>query len=79
LNWNNWIRQIHRWLSMAFTMAVIINVVAMAGGQQAVWVGLLALFPLILLLLSGLYLFALPYATKWRSDGRTNVSEPRQA
>ena len=34
--------------------------------KQAVWVGLLALFPLILLLLSGLYMFVLPYAAKWR-------------
>jgi hypothetical protein len=67
LNWNMSIRQIHRWLSIAFTAAVIVNVVAMVQEKQAIWVGLLALVPLILLLLSGLYLFALPYATKWRS------------
>jgi hypothetical protein len=66
LNWNISIRQIHRWLSIAFTVAVIVNVIAMMQEKQAVWVGLLALFPLILLLLSGLYLFALPYAAKWR-------------
>jgi hypothetical protein len=29
------------------------------------------LFPLALLLLSGLYLFVLPYATRWRSGRRT--------
>jgi len=67
LNWNMLIRQVHRWLSIAFTLAVIVNVVAMMQQQQAVWVGLLALFPLILLLLSGLYMFALPYAVKWRN------------
>ncbi|WFU44786.1 hypothetical protein QA640_21400 [Bradyrhizobium sp. CB82] len=67
MNWNMWIRQVHRWLSMAFTVAVIVNVLAMGLAKQAIWIGLLALFPLILLLLSGLYLFALPYATKWRS------------
>jgi hypothetical protein len=67
LNWNCWIRQIHRWLSIAFTVAVIVNVVALVQNEQAVWVGLMALFPLVLLLLTGLYLFALPYATKWRS------------
>ena len=67
MNWNMWIRQIHRWLSIAFTVAVIANVIAMVQEKQAVWVGLLALFPLVLLLLSGLYLFALPYAAKWRS------------
>ena len=67
LNWNMLIRQVHRWLSIAFTLAVIVNVVAMMQQQQAVWIGLLALFPLILLLLSGLYMFALPYAVKWRN------------
>jgi membrane protein CcdC involved in cytochrome C biogenesis len=73
LNWNTSIRQIHRWLSIAFTVAVIVNVIAMMQEKQAVWVGLLALFPLILLLLTGLYMFVLPYAAKWR--GVRGVSE----
>ena len=67
MNWNSSVRQIHRWLSIAFTVAVIVNVVAMLQEKQAVWVGLLALFPLVLLLLTGLYMFVLPYAAKWRS------------
>ncbi|MCA6113473.1 hypothetical protein J6524_00815 [Bradyrhizobium sp. WSM 1738] len=67
MNWNNCIRQIHRWLSIAFTVAVIVNVVAMVQEKPAVWVGLLALLPLILLMLTGLYMFARPYAAKWRS------------
>jgi hypothetical protein len=67
LIWNMWVRQTHRWLSIAFTVAVIINIVALVQNEQAVWVGLLALLPLVLLLLTGLYLFVLPYATKWRS------------
>jgi heme A synthase len=67
LNWNKWIRQIHRWLSIAFTVAVIANVVAMVQEKQAVWVGVLALLPLVLLLLTGLYMFVLPYAAKSRS------------
>jgi len=66
MDWNKLIRQLHRWLSIAFTLAVIVNIVAMMQEKQAVWVGLLALFPLILLLISGLYMFALPYAAKWR-------------
>jgi hypothetical protein len=52
---------------MAFTVAVIVNFVALVQEKQAVWVGLLALLPLALLLLTGLYLFVLPYAAKWRS------------
>ena len=72
MNWNNWIRQTHRWLSIAFTVAVIVNIVALRQEEPAVWVGLLALFPLALLLFTGLYLFVLPYATKWRSGRRTD-------
>jgi hypothetical protein len=68
LNWNNWIRQIHRWLSIAFTVAVIINVVAMAQQQPAFWIGLLALVPLILLLITGLYMFVQPYVSRARSE-----------
>lgn len=58
---NMWIRQIHRWLSIAFTLAVIANIVAMTQQLQATWIGFLALVPLIPLLITGLYLFALPY------------------
>ena len=68
MTWNKWVRQIHRWLSIAFTVAVIINIVALVREQQAIWVGFLALLPLALLLLSGLYLFALPYTAKWRNN-----------
>ena len=70
MNWNKWLRQIHRWLSIAFTVAVIVNIVALVQEKQAVWVGLLALLPLVLLMLTGLYLFVLPYAAKWRSERR---------
>ena len=66
MNWNDLVRQVHRWLSIAFTVAVIINIVAMAQEKPALWIGLLALFPLILLMFTGLYMFARPYAAKWR-------------
>lgn len=58
---NMWIRQIHRWLSIAFTLAVIANIVALTMEIQATWIGLMAFVPLIPLLATGLYLFALPY------------------
>jgi cellulose synthase/poly-beta-1,6-N-acetylglucosamine synthase-like glycosyltransferase len=67
LDWNYWIRQAHRWLSIAFTVAVIVNLIALGRQESAIWIGLLALLPLVLLLLTGLYLFVLPYANKWRS------------
>jgi hypothetical protein len=33
VNWNTWIRQTHRWLSIAFTVTVIANFVAMSQGE----------------------------------------------
>ncbi|MGC2660611.1 MAG: hypothetical protein WA324_21860 [Bryobacteraceae bacterium] len=70
MNWTKGIRQTHRWLSIAFTITVIINGVAVALKKYTVWTGLLALIPLALLLLTGLYLFVLPYAVRWRSGRR---------
>ena len=63
--WNRWIRETHRWLSIAFTAAVAVNIVASMQKKETVWIGLLALVPLIVLMLTGLYLFGLPYAARW--------------
>lgn len=72
MNLNAWIRQIHRWMSIVFTLTVIANFVAMSGGgTPPSYVTYLPLLPLFLLLFTGLYLFALPYAAKWRSGRRT--------
>jgi hypothetical protein len=70
LSWNKWVRQIHRWLSIAFTLTVIANFVAMALGTPPVWVVYSPLPPLFLLLFTGLYMFVLPYADKWRGKRR---------
>jgi hypothetical protein len=73
LNRNQWVRQIHRWLSIAFTVTVIANFVALArgSGPPPPWVTYSPLPPLGVLLLTGLYLFALPYATRRRGGERT--------
>jgi hypothetical protein len=71
---NNLIRQTHRWLSIAFTLTVIANFVALSQGQPPAWVTYSPLLPLALLLFSGLYLFVLPYATRWRSRRGTSRS-----
>ena len=72
MSWSNWIRQIHRWLSMIFTIVVTGIFIALGmGTQPAQWVYFLPLLPLAVLMLSGLYLFVLPYAAKWRG-GRRN-------
>jgi hypothetical protein len=79
MNWNNWIRQTHRWLSVAFTLLVLVNilvnvvplvqatVVPLVQATVVLWVGLATLLPLFLLLFSGVYLFVLPYTAKWGS------------
>ena len=72
MNWNKWVRQTHRWLSIAFTVAVIVNGVAVVRGKYTNRLGLMAVAVLALLLLTGLYLFVLPYSTKWRSGRRTD-------
>jgi hypothetical protein len=70
LSWNLWIRQIHRWLAVAFTLAVVVTSVALAQEKPVAWMSYLPLAPLFLLMLSGLYLFVLPYATRWRDKER---------
>ena len=71
MNWSHFVRQAHRWVSMAFTLTVLANFVAMSQGQPPAWVTYSPLLPLALLLFSGLYLFVLPYASRWRSGQRT--------
>jgi hypothetical protein len=73
MNWNHWIRQIHRWVTVAITVTVIANLVAIAGagGTSPSWITYSPLLPLALLLFSGLYLFVLPYLARRRNRVRT--------
>ena len=66
MNWNKSIRVIHRWLSIAFTLVVIINGVAVVQGKYNAKLGLMAVAVLALMWVTGAYLFVLPYAAKWR-------------
>jgi hypothetical protein len=52
---------------VAITVAIAVNFVAVVEKRYTNALGLLAVFPMALLLLTGLYLFVLPYAAKWRS------------
>jgi hypothetical protein len=67
LSWNKWMRQIHRWLSVAFMVSVIGTFFALRQEEPAGWVSYVPLAPLALLFLTGLYLFALPYVSARRS------------
>lgn len=63
---STWIRQVHRWLSIAFTATVIANFVVRGFGEPSPWVTYSPLPPLFLLMFSGLYMFVRPYLTKRR-------------
>ncbi len=70
---SHWIRQTHRWLSIAFTLTVVANFVALGlarGRQPPVWVTYAPLLPLAVLLFTGLYLFALPYTARYAARRR---------
>ena len=70
MNWSRWVRQLHRWLSIFFTLVVIFNGVAVLKHRYTNWMGLLAVAALALMFFTGIYLFVLPYVTKWQSGRR---------
>jgi hypothetical protein len=64
---NAWTRQIHRWVSIIFTLTVIANfVVIFSGNEPPAWITYSPLLPLFILMFTGLYLFALPYIARAR-------------
>lgn len=67
MNWSKWIRLTHRWLSMAFTAVIVVNGIAVAQHRYTNRLGLSAVFVLALEFFTGLYLFVLPWAVKWRN------------
>ena len=69
------IRQFHRWTSIAFTLCVIANFVAMSQGTPPAWITYSPLLPLALLLLTGLYMFVLPYFGPASGRARGDLSQ----
>lgn len=61
-----WLRRTHRWVSMVFTLTVMVNFAAMGLGRGAppAWITYAPLAPLAVLLLTGLYLFVQPYLSR---------------
>lgn len=72
---SNWIRIIHRWLGVVFTLAVMANFAAMAAGHNPPpdWITYSPLLPLALMWLSGMYLLVLPWAARWRRGRPTST------
>lgn len=60
-----WVRQLHRWVAVAFAVSVIVVTVVLATQDEpAEWVYLSPLLPLGLLLITGAALFVQPYLVK---------------
>ena len=56
MNWNKWIRQAHRWLSVIFSVLVfVVAFMALRQSEPAEWVYFLPMPPLFLLIFTGLY------------------------
>lgn len=72
MNWSKLIRQSHRWFSIAFTLTVIANFLAVGLGKPMAWLYYLPLPPLFLLMFSGLYMFVLPYVDRRSGAGRAD-------
>jgi hypothetical protein len=67
---SKWIRQFHRWVSVAFVASVIATTIALMQKEPVLWMSYVPLLPLALLAITGVYMFVLPYAQKWRSARR---------
>mgnify|MGYP001111259006 CR=1 FL=1 len=73
MTWSASVRQVHRWVSIVFTLSVIaVSVFGAVQEDPAQWVFLVPGAFLILLLLTGLNLFALPYTRRRRASRNAN-------
>lgn len=72
MNWTRAIRVTHRWTSVIFIATVIVATFAAVSGQPAESVFYyLPLPPLFVQMITGVYLFVLPYTAKWRGRSTT--------
>ena len=61
---NAFIRTSHRWLSVVFMALVVANTVYLILGRQNYLLGMITLVPLILMMISGMWMFVLPYVKR---------------
>ncbi len=62
-----WFRKAHRVLATLFTLSVVATSIALAQAEPIMWMSYVPLFPLALLMITGLYLLALPHVRRWRA------------
>ena len=61
---SRFVRQFHRWTSVAFVASVIATSIALAQAPPIMWMSYVPLAPLALLAITGIYLFLRPYLAK---------------
>lgn len=66
MSWSAWIRTVHRWTSIVFVLAVVASFIALSLEDPIVWVSYTPLPPLLVLAVTGLYMFVLPYTARRR-------------
>lgn len=66
---NQWSRKIHRWLAIPFVIIVIVtNMTATLPIGQPI--RMLQQISMLTLIITGLYLYLLPYLSKWQRNRR---------
>ena len=64
MKWTRGIRQVHRWVAVIFTLIVVLIFILLGTSTPPQWLYYTPLPFLFLLLLTGIYLFVLPYLAK---------------
>lgn len=71
---NKWLRKIHRWLVVPFTLAAVVLIVdslRQSGGDPLPgWLTAVIVGSLLALFLTGLYLWVQHYGARWRRSRR---------
>ena len=60
------IRQSHPWFGITLVALTVVNAIAFSLGYAVPWLYYLPMLPLFLSMLSGLYMFFLPYSRRSR-------------
>jgi hypothetical protein len=61
------LRQAHRWVAIVFTLTVAANFAAMISGPPPAWITYSPLAPLLILLVTGLYMLGRHYLRAFRT------------
>jgi len=70
--WNKWLRKIHRWLAIPFIIAILILILARQI-PQVVIVQRLQQVMMLLMVITGSYLYLLPYLSRWKRGRRQST------